>query len=55
MGVRSLVLRPFRLKVQAPPDRGIEPVAADLRQLNGVDVLVLWWNLGISLIWSSRP
>lgn len=50
MGVCSLVLRPFRLKVQAPPDWGIEPVAADLRQLSGVDVLVLWWNLGISLL-----
>lgn len=44
-GVRGLLGR-----IRALPEWGIEPVPADLRRLSGLDVGVLWGNLGVSLL-----
>lgn len=37
-------------KIEAPPEWGIEPVPPEARTLGGLDVGVLWGNLGISLL-----
>lgn len=39
-----------RLRIQAPPAWGIEPVPANMRILRGFDLFVLWSSLGVGLL-----
>jgi len=39
-----------RLRIQAPPEFGIEPVPADMRMLRFLDYFVLWSSLGVGLL-----
>ncbi len=42
--------RSSRLKIQAPPEWGIEPVPSAHRQLRWFDLFVLWSSLGVGLL-----